>query len=106
MARPLGSLVGRVACTWGVERVAEEDERRVVRVRLGGGKAGDPAAVRLAADRDRGAVWAGPSGTIARIATTASSAFLSGRSIASASIPRRRRPATWAAMLAAFPLAP
>ena len=37
-----------------VERVAEADQRAVRRVRLGGGQARDPAAVRVAADRDVG----------------------------------------------------
>ena len=88
------ALLGRAR---RMEREAEQDERGVVRVGLGGGEARDPAAVRLAADarspgrRRRGAV--GPSGTIARNAGTASSAFLSGRSIARASMPRAIRPA-------------
>jgi len=34
-----------------MERVAEQDERGVGRVRFGGGEAGDPAAERMAADR-------------------------------------------------------
>ena len=35
-----------------MERVAEQDERGIRRIRLGGGEAGDAAAVRVAADRD------------------------------------------------------
>ena len=48
----------------------------------------------------------GPSGTAARQTGTAASAFRTGRSTASAVRPRRRRPSTNGAMLAALPLAP
>src|SRR4029078_2488611 len=47
------ALGGALRTARGMERVAEQDERGIVRVGLGGGKAGDAAAVRLAADGDR-----------------------------------------------------
>ncbi len=54
---PFGGIVGRPG---RMKRIAEEHEARVVGVRLRGGQAGDTPAVRLAADRDRHAVRAGP----------------------------------------------
>ena len=90
-----------------MERIAEQDERRVRRLRQRGGKAGDAAAVRLAAIGVPPAPRAvGPSGTIDRKAGTAASACLTGRSMALASTPRLTSPRTCPAMLAADPLAP
>ena len=62
--RPVGDPgVGPLRRTGGMERVAEQDERRIRAVRLGGGQARHATAVRVAADRDIAARSARRGGT-------------------------------------------
>ena len=101
--RPVGDPgLGPLGRAGRVERVAEQDERRVRGVRFRGGQAGHPAAVRVPADDHVRRRRARPGGRPARRPRPCAWA---GRS-PSRSTPRAASPLTNGAMLAAVPRRP